>query len=156
MMESNPLSLSLEGAAFIAGFEGFRATPYLCPARKWTVGYGHVLQKGELLQHITREQALILLQRDAQREAEPVSHALTVALEPYQQDAIISLAYNCGGTAISDSTLVRRLNEGEGVLAAWEFLKWNRIGAEVSEGLTRRRKAEAQLFLTGEYQYVNR
>lgn len=145
------LTLSEAGARFIARFEGFEAEPYRCPAGKWTVGFGHVILPGESFSTLSREEALTLLQQDADREAAPVARALTVDLTTYQQDALISLAFNCGGGAIRKSTLVRRLNAGLFQEAAEEFLRWNKAGGKTSRGLTRRRIAERNLFLTGEY-----
>jgi len=41
------MKTSATGLALIKRFEGFSATPYLCPARIWTIGYGHVLLPAE-------------------------------------------------------------------------------------------------------------
>jgi lysozyme len=147
----NKLTLSPAGVAFIAQFEGFRPTVYRCPAGKLTIGYGHVIRPGEYFEAVSREQALVLLQRDAEREAAPVSRALDQVLTSYQQDALISLAFNCGGTAIALSHLVRRLNQGLFNDAADQFLRWNKVNGDPVRGLTRRRIAERNLFLTGEY-----
>jgi len=145
------LELSDDGAAFIARFEGFRSRKYTCSAGFPTIGFGHVIQPGETFERVTTQQALALLKADAQREADAVRRALTVPLLPHQADALISLAYNCGGRAIARSTLLARLNAGLITDAAEEFLKWNKIGRAESRGLTRRRIAERRLFLTGEY-----
>lgn len=147
------LSLTPEGAAFIAQFEGFRATVYRCPAGKPTIGYGHVIRPGEYFEAVSRDQAMVLLQRDADREAAPVGRALDVPLTTYQQDALISLAMNCGGNAIARSTLVRRLNAGLMSDAALEFLRWVTVKGVVVRGLTKRRMAEQRLFVTGIYAY---
>jgi len=148
---ASELKLSMEGAAFIAGFEGFRATAYACPAGKPTIGYGHVIQPGEYFEAVSKSQAMVLLQRDADREAAPVARCLKVDLPQHRQDALISLAFNCGGRAISRSTLVKKLNGGLTDEAAAEFLRWNKIARVESRGLARRRAAERRLFLTGEY-----
>lgn len=146
------LTLSIAGTVFIARFEGFRSRPYQCPAGVNSIGYGHAIQPGETFASLTTAEALTLLQQDAQREALPVSRALTRELMPYEQDALISLAFNCGGGSIARSTLVRQLNAGDYILASGEFLRWNRIGRTVSRGLTRRRQTEQHLFLTGKYE----
>jgi lysozyme len=148
---ASELKLSSEGAAFIAGFEGFMPTAYTCPAGKRTIGYGHVIQPGEYFEAVSQEQAKVLLQRDAEREAAPVARHLMVELMQYQQDALISLAFNCGGRTIARSTLLKLLNQNLINPAADEFLRWNKIGRAESKGLTRRRIAERNLFLTGDY-----
>lgn len=146
------LQVTPEGAAFIARFEGFRASAYTCPAGKPTIGYGHVIQADELRPWvITPAAALELLIQDATREAAPVARALTVPLTTYQADALISLAFNCGGRAIARSTLLRRISAGLMTDAAEEFLRWNRVGKVESRGLTRRRRAEKALFLHATY-----
>ena len=146
------LTLSERGAEFIARFEGFKARPYTCPAGFPTVGYGHRLRDGEEYGTVTKEEALTLLLADATREAAPVRKALTRQPEQHEADALISLAFNCGGSAIAKSTLVKAFNAGQLVTAGNEFLKWNKAGGKVSNGLTKRRKAEKQLFLTGAYE----
>jgi lysozyme len=152
---ASELKLSLAGTAFIAQFEGFHATAYRCPAGRPTIGYGHVIRAGEYFEAVGQEQALVLLQRDAEREAAPVSRALDRTLTSYQQDALISLAFNCGGTAIAISHLVRQLNQGLFSDAADEFLRWDKATVKgrkvVLPGLVRRREAERKLFLMGEY-----
>lgn len=145
------LTLSEKGAEFIARFEGFRAEPYLCPAGFPTIGYGHVILDGEDYGTVTKAEALELLLADATREAAPVRKALTRQPTHHEADALISLAFNCGGSAIAKSTLVKAFNAGQLVTAGNEFLKWNKAGGKVSNGLTKRRKAEKQLFLTGAY-----
>jgi len=148
---ASDLKLSPEGAMFIAGFEEFRATAYRCSAGKPTIGLGHVIQPGEYFEAVSKPQAMVLLQRDAEREAAPVARHLTVDLPQHQQDALISLAFNCGGRSIARSTLVQRLNAGLPDDAAEEFLRWNKIARVESRGRPRRRAAERTLFLTGDY-----
>ena len=149
-MPSN-LTLTSQGAAFIARFEGFKRQSYVCPAGFLSIGFGHRIQPGETFSSLTEAEALTLLQQDAQREAAPVARVLNVPLTTYQQDALISLAFNCGGGAIKKSALVRFLNAGLITDAADQFLVWNKAGGKTSKGLTRRRQAERALFLTGEY-----
>ncbi|EBY2991617.1 lysozyme, partial [Salmonella enterica subsp. enterica serovar Typhimurium] len=49
---------------------------------------------------------------------------------------------------LSSSTLLRKLNSGDYAGAADEFLRWNKAGGKVLNGLTRRREAERALFLS--------
>lgn len=146
------LTLSERGAEFIARFEGFKARPYTCPAGFPTVGYGHRLRDGEEYGTVTKEEALELLLADATREAAPVRKALTRQPEQHEADALISLAFNCGGSAIAKSTLIRLLNAGDKVGASVQFDRWSKAGGRVIKGLARRRKAERQLFISGAYE----
>ncbi len=147
-----PLTLTPQGAAFIARFEGYKPRPYVCPAGKLTIGYGHVILPDETFSSLTQAEALDLLQQDAQREAAPIGRVLNTPLTTYQADALISLAFNCGGGAIRESTLVRFLNAELITDAADEFLRWDKSGGKTLRGLTRRRRAERHLFLTGRYE----
>jgi lysozyme len=54
----------------------------------------------------------------------------------------------CGNSG--SSTLIKRLNQGDApnTVAAEELPKWNRGSNGVLPGLTRRRKAEVELFKT--------
>jgi lysozyme len=149
--------LSAQGAEFIARYEGFRANPYFCEAGKRTIGFGHVMQKGEAWPDGIREgQALDLLLQDATREARPVVAALKAPVKPHEADALISLAYNMGGGAIAKSTLLRLINDGQREAAADQFLVWDKVRVDgslkPSRGLRRRRIAERRLFLFADYE----
>lgn len=145
------LNLSPEGAAFIAGWEGFRGSMYRDAAGHPTIGFGHLIRPGENWTRISEGDALDLLMQDAEREAAPVDARLLHPLKPYQQDALISIAFNCGGYAIARSTLVRRLNENRLSDAANEFLRWDKAGGQPLRGLAKRRAAEHRLFLFADY-----
>ena len=62
----------------------------------------------------------------------------------------MSWAFNVGCGNVGSSSLVKRLNNAENpnVVAEEELPKWNRAGGKVLPGLTRRRKAEVDLFKT--------
>lgn len=151
-MVNSALALSTRGAEFIARFEGFRDEQYTCLAGFPTIGYGHRIRPTEDLHHVTEGEALDMLMQDAVREAMPVARALEVDVNQQEADALISLAFNCGGNAIARSTLIRLLNAGDKAGAADQFLRWNKAGGRESKGLTRRRIAERALFLTGAYE----
>ena len=147
------LTLSEAGAEFIARFEGFKAEQYFCPAGFATIGYGHRLGPTDDIHHVTVAEALDLLRADADREAAPVRKALTRQPNQHEADALISLAFNCGGNAIARSTAVRLINEQAPVnqiTGAWAA--WNKAGGRISRGLMKRRGAELRLFLTGAYE----
>jgi lysozyme len=55
------------------------------------------------------------------------------------------------GVPLPAARWFKLLNQDLINLAADEFLRWNKIGRAESRGLTRRRIAERNLFLTGEY-----
>lgn len=145
------LKLSASGAEFIARFEGFSATAYRCPAGHPTIGFGHLIRPDESFTRISEGDALDLLMEDAQRNAAPVDARLLCPLKPHQADALISLAFNVGGYAVANSTLLRRINEGRIEEAGDEFLRWNKAGGRVLKGLVHRRAAERRIFLFADY-----
>jgi lysozyme len=153
MMENRPITLFLSpaGAEFIARFEGFRAEPYKCSAGFNTVGYGHRIREFEAFSHVTEAEALDLLMADATREAAPVCRVLTRQPTQYESDALISMAFNCGGNAIAKSALVREVNQGDLIAVGFQWERWNKAGGRESKGLTKRRMAELNLFMRGEY-----
>jgi lysozyme len=66
-----------------------------------------------------------------------------------QFDALVSFCYNVGPSNLKSSTLLKKvnLNPNDPTIKN-EFLKWNRGGGKVLDGLTRRRQAEADLYFT--------
>ena len=137
------------GIDLIKQFEGLRLTAYKCAAGVWTIGYGHTAGVREG-QTITEEEAENLLRYDLQTFEVGVSQVVKVFLHQHQFDALVSFAFNVGLTAFRQSTLLCRLNGGESAeRVAAEFLRWNKAGGKVVEGLTRRRERESEIFLKG-------
>lgn len=65
----------------------------------------------------------------------------------HQFDALVSFAYNCGSANLRKSTLMRLHKRGDYAAAAKQFVRWNRAAGKVMKGLTRRRMAEAALYM---------
>lgn len=144
----NSYTTSPKGITLIKKHEGCRLRAYLCPARVWTIGYGHTgdVKAG---QTITQAQADALLLRDLAERFEPHVNAMVkVKLSQNQFDALVSLAFNIGVGALRASTLIRKLNAGDYAGAADQFKVWRMGGGKVLPGLVTRRAEEAKLFLT--------
>ena len=141
----NSLTIGEKGLELIKSFEGLRLRAYLCPAKVWTIGYGHTgdVRGGQV---ITQSQADDLLKQDLRRFEIAVRKLAKVPLTQNQFDALVSFAYNVGEAALSRSTLLRKLNAGDLAGTKLEFAKWNKGGGKVLAGLTRRRADEANLF----------
>ena len=93
----------------------------------------------------TKAQCDARFAEDMQRYASDVSRAIGAAPTTQNQfDALVSFHYNTG--AIGRATLTKLHNAGKFADAAKEFAKWNKAGGRVMAGLTRRRKAEAELY----------
>lgn len=144
------MDISEAGLKLIQQYEGYSAKAYPDPAtgaEPWTIGYGHTrgVQPGD---ETTHEQALQYLHDDVQDALGAVDRGVVVPLEQNQIDALASFIYNVGAGNFFRSTLIRKLNEGDFLAAADEFLKWDHAGGKVMAGLTRRRKAEREMFLS--------
>jgi lysozyme len=147
----HPEKVSAAGVKFIAGFEGFRSTAYWDGGGQvWTIGYGHTgdVHSG---QHVSKAQALALLRKDAGTAGQAVKDLVDVELDQKQFDALVSFAFNLGGGALAESTLLKLLNQGHYRQAQGQFGLWTHAGGQVLAGLVTRRAAEARLFGGGSY-----
>lgn len=136
---------SIGSTDLIREFEGLKLNAYTDIVGVWTIGYGHTnTAKPGMV--ITRKGAEALLRHDLDWVERAINKGVKTPLTQNQYDALASLIYNVGATAFSKSTILRRLNAKDYVGAASEFKRWNKAGGKVVNGLTRRRKAEQELF----------
>lgn len=143
--------------------ERFYSKPYLCPAKKWTIGYGHTTGIGPDTPPCTEEQAEIWLQEDLAKAFRVVKMWVGVFLTTNQREALASFVFNVGPGAPNDkdgfvwlkrlrngtpvhSTMLVKLNAGDYAGAAAEFPKWVYGGGKVLDGLVTRRAMERSLF----------
>jgi len=135
----------------IKKFEGCRLEAYLCPAGVWTIGYGHTGTNVKAGLKITQADAEALLLSDIERFARAVDTWIKVDLTNNQRCALISFTFNVGIGALQESTLRKRLNNGEDPVkvAMEELPRWNKGDGKILEGLVRRRRAEVELFCHG-------
>ena len=133
-------------AGFISSFEGCKLTAYKCSAGVWTLGYGHTegVKEGDIC---TQEQANAWLIEDIRNTQLLLAHYVNVPVSQNEFIALLSLAFNVGVGALMKSKLLRKLNAGDRDGAAEEFLDFDLSNGKRLEGLTRRRKAEHDLFL---------
>lgn len=135
-------------ADFIEAWEGCRLTAYKCPAGIWTIGVGHTQ---EVTEHdeITYEQSRDLLRRDLELVKHDLARFINVGVTQGQFVALVSLAFNVGVSYVVHQCpkLMRALNAGDVEACAREFLDVNKANGKVLPGLTRRRQAEAKLYL---------
>ena len=145
------MQTSEKGIALIKEFEGCRLTAYQDSVGVWTIGYGWTqpvdgkpIRAGMTIKQETAER---LLKTGLVSYESDVSRLVKVGMSQGQFDALVSFTYNLGVRSLSTSTLLRKLNAGDYAGAADEFLRWNKAGGKVLNGLTRRREAERDLFL---------
>jgi lysozyme len=148
IVDLTPGKLNQAGLDLIKSFEGLSLTAYDDGTGVLTIGYGHTGSDVYSGEHITQQQAEDLLKKDLQTFETGVQKLVTVPLNPNQFAALVSFAYNVGLSALSGSTLLSLLNQGNYPGAADEFPKWDRAGGQELPGLLRRREAERSLFLS--------
>ncbi|THD53195.1 lysozyme [Enterobacteriaceae bacterium ML5] len=146
------MKISNDGILLIKKFEGCRLIAYQDSVGVWTIGYGWTqpvagksVGRGMTITQNTAEQ--LLLTGLSQYEA-GVTNLVNKPLTQHQFDALVSFAYNLGIKSLGTSTLLKKLNAGDYQGAADEFLKWNKAGGKVLNGLVARRAAERSLFLS--------
>lgn len=135
-------------------FEDCRLEAYLCPANKWTIGWGMTrypdgrpVRRGDRITQAEADRMFeVLLETDF---SGPVRRFVAdgAPTSPAQFGALAAFAYNVGTGALKSSTLLRMHKAGNYEGAADQFLRWNKAGGRVLGGLTRRRQAERALYL---------
>lgn len=151
--------LSPAGEEFISreGHEGLRLRPYLCQANIPTIGVGcTTYEDGRKVKlsdpPITHERAMSLFRNRAQEYIECVNRVVHVPLAQHEFDALVSLCFNCGTTAFTNSQIVKNLNAGNRHTAKeWAPKSFVTAAGKPSRGLAQRRQDELKLFMTGEY-----
>lgn len=135
------MKTSQEGIKLIEEFEGCRLTAYQDSVGVWTIGYGHTknVKRGQV---ITREQAEhYLIQDVAKAESNVNSFNSKYHWTQNQFDALVSFAFNIGSINQLTGNGTRTIAQ-----ISDKILLYNKAGGKVLSGLTRRRKAEKQLF----------
>lgn len=146
------MKITPEGIALIKQFESLSVSAYLCPANKWTIGYGHTGPDVAPGKVITPPEAEALLMADLAKFDSFVRLKCPTAT-PAQHAAMVCFCYNIGVGNFQTSSVLRLHNAGDVVGAGRSFALWNKatdadgVKREL-RGLTRRRAAEAALYLS--------
>lgn len=134
----------------IKDYEKWMPCTYIDAVGKPTIGYGHLIRSGDGFSKkscITKERGLQILKDDLSTATKAIERAVKVPLSDNQFGALVSWAFNVGGGAAAQSTLVKKLNSGgETSEILNEFRRWNKGNGKILAGLARRREAECDLF----------
>lgn len=143
------MKTSNRGIDLIKQFEGLFLKPYKAvPTEQYlTIGYGHYGKDVTADMRLTKVEAEELLKKDLVKYEGFVNDFVKVAINQNMFDSLVSFTYNVGGGALQKSTLLEKINEKDFVGASKEFLKWNKSGGKVYQGLVKRRASECALFL---------
>ena len=134
------------GLDLIKSFEGCRLKAYKDIVGVVTIGYGATGPDIEDGMVWTQEQADERLARDLEKFCAGVEELVQVDINDNQFASLVAFSYNVGLNALSGSTLLKKLNDGDFDGAVEQFARWSRAGGKIVDGLARRREAEANLF----------
>lgn len=141
------MKISDRGIKLIEDFESYRGEAYLCPAGVWTIGFGSTenVKEGDTL---TLSQARARLRKELGKYEAAVLSATSARVTQCQFDALTSFAFNVGTAGMKGSTVIKCHNRQDYQAAARAFGMWNKVKGKVLLGLTRRRAAEAAVYLS--------
>jgi GH24 family phage-related lysozyme (muramidase) len=140
----------------IRQFEGCRLKAYQDSVGVWTIGYGTTFypdgSKVKEGDKCTQEQAEFYLKYHVLEFAARVDSIVNIITDWVNQnqfDAIVSFAYNVGLSNLKKSTLYRKImKDPHDKSIEAEFMRWNKAGGVVLNGLTKRRQAESDLYFS--------
>ena len=137
------MNISDKGLALIKTHEGCRLAAYLCPAGKWTIGYGHTAGVTQGMT-ITQAQAEAFLKQDIGKFEKLVEkYNSKYNWNQNEFDALVSFAFNIGSIDLLTSKGTRTKER-----IAEKMLLYVKGGGEALPGVLKRRKEEQALFLT--------
>jgi len=127
-------------------FEGLRLKAYLCPAGKWTIGYGHTkgVKEGQV---ITKAKAEEYLLEDLQNKQDVMASMIHVPVTEGQFIALLSFYFNVRLSSIRSGNVWRLMNAGKTKEAGELMLKYINKDSSFENGLRRRREAEHKYFV---------
>ena len=134
-------------------FEGCKLTAYVCSAGHNTIGYGNTFYENGVKvkpgDKITQQRAEELLDVILIKFVQQTNEVIKSSVNQNQRDALTDFAYNCGLGNLKSSTLLKKVNaDPNDKTIREEFMRWNKGGGKVLNGLTRRREAEANLYFS--------
>ena len=134
-------------------FEGCKLTSYVCSAGHNTIGYGNTFYENGVKvkpgDKITQQRAEELLDIILIKFVQQTNELIKSNVNQNQKDALTDFAYNCGVGNLKSSTLLKLVNANPNdPEIRTQFMRWNKGGGKVLNGLTRRREAEANLYFS--------
>lgn len=147
--------ISAHGLEKLKQWEGLKTKAYQDSGGVWTIGYGHTAMAGQPKPYkgmvITEREAEEILLRDLSQYENAVEQSVKVKLNDNEYAALVSFTYNVGIAAFKNSTLLKKLNNGNFDSVPGELMKWVKAGSKRVQGLVNRRRAEGYLWLEGAF-----
>lgn len=147
------MNVDQAGIDFIKSVEGFRGLPYQDRSGTWTIGYGHTEFVTPTTFEITQAEAEEVLTKDLGLVEKTIRDHLKIELAQCEHNAVASFVFNVGALEFAQSTLLKKLNNGDKIGASKEFTRWDfctdlTTKKKVQDkGLLSRRMKERELFL---------
>lgn len=155
--ESIGMQTSLVGIAYIKDWEGTKRNAagehivYKDSAGYPTIGYGHLIKRGESFTTLSEDEAVKLLSSDLIDAENVVNKALKIQVHQFMYDAMVAFAFNW--PKFGTSKCLKKINLGDFDGA---FIEWREVISEtvngvkrVNQGLVNRRNKEILLFKEG-------
>jgi lysozyme len=141
------MQLGPRGRALIQSFERLVLGAYLDSGGVPTIGWGHT-RGVKLGDTCTVSEAADWFMDDTHDAVNAVIRSLDVPVNQCQFDALVAFTFNVGAGSEAHSHLIQFVNGRHFEAAADEFQRWNHVGGVPNLGLTRRRAAERDLFVS--------
>lgn len=138
---------SKAGLALLKDFEGCRLEAYPDVTGIPTIGFGFIagVKMGDTMTQVQCDERL---RREIRAYEIAVWNATGGNVTQSELDSLVSFSWNVGIAGMEKSSVIKAHNRGDKQAAARAFGMWNKAGGNVISGLTRRRAAEAAMYLT--------
>lgn len=144
--------------AFIKSWESFQSHAYHSQDWwNWTIGYGHVITPGDGLSSssvLTEAQADALMRSDLTFFINGTKQEFSgVSLSQNQFDALVDIAWGCGNTIWSKAPKLTSdvKSQAAASVITSDMEAICHVGSTVSQGLLRRRDADAEMYNDDKY-----
>lgn len=140
-------ALVLSASAFVGllGYEGYSSVAIRpVPGDVPTIGFGTTegVKMGDRTEPVKAVRRALA---DIDTKERAIKRCVKVPLFQHEYDAYVQLGYNIGEKAFCNSTLVRKLNEGDYSGACAEISRWDKFHGKPLKGLSNRRAEERAL-----------
>ncbi|HHH1924198.1 TPA: lysozyme [Yersinia enterocolitica] len=129
------------------GLEGREYVPYRDVVGVLTVCDGHTGKDIIPSKRYSDAECDALLHQDLIPVFAAIDRIVKVPMSDFRKAALASFGYNVGITAMTNSTMVKKLNRGDTSGACDELRRWIKAGGKVWKGLVNRREVERELCL---------
>ena len=153
-VQTTPItSVSQNLLKFTESWEGYREYPYTDSGDNWTVGIGHCTFGQKPAPETFAQAWAQMVQTFVQIVGTIQPYINKYNYTQYQVDAIADFCFNLGcGSFEGSDLLVDAANCQNNNTIVGDFTAWSYCDGQLLQGLYRRRVAESNMFLYGEYQ----